>query len=133
MIEYYATTIVKPAGSDHPSIPEYKFEFVPFEHLRGRCDKNVHLTGIDAYKFCYLTLYSYNWKVWLKEKIKLYVLDVFDHVNYVDVIGKVSIISLLYEKDKNGKPSKRRIIEIEDKRFVRLKWFFNANNRKFIK
>ena len=53
-IKFYATTIVKPAGSDHPSNPKYKFEFVPFEHLSCWCDKNVHLTGIDAYKFCYI-------------------------------------------------------------------------------
>ena len=48
----------------------------------------------------------------------MYVLDIFDHVNYVDVIGRVSTISPVYENDKNGKPLKRRIIEIEDKRFV---------------
>ncbi|XP_075658745.1 TMV resistance protein N-like [Castanea sativa] len=46
MIKFYATTIVEPAGLDHPSIPKYKFEFVPFEHLSGRCDKNVHLTDV---------------------------------------------------------------------------------------
>ena len=38
-----------------------------------------------------------------------------------DVIGRVSTISPVYENDKNGKPSKRRIVETEDKRFVRLK------------
>nr|POE66483.1 replication protein a 70 kda dna-binding subunit b [Quercus suber] len=76
-IKFYATTIVKPAGSDNLSIPKYKFEFVPFEHLSGRCDKNVHLT---------------------------------------DVIGRVSTIFPVYENDKNGKPLKRRIIKIEDKR-----------------
>ena len=54
MINFCATTIVKRAGSDDLSIPEYKFEFVPFEHLSGRCDKNVHLTGIAAYEFCYI-------------------------------------------------------------------------------
>ena len=54
MIKFYGTTIVKPAGSDHPSIPKYKFEVVPFEYLSDLCDKNVHLTGIDAYKFCYI-------------------------------------------------------------------------------
>ncbi|XP_050275044.1 replication protein A 70 kDa DNA-binding subunit D-like isoform X2 [Quercus robur] len=81
MIKFYATTIVKPAESDHPSIPKYKFECVLFEHLSGRCDKKVHLT---------------------------------------DVIGKVSTISPVYEKDKDGKPLKRRIIKIEDKRKLKI-------------
>ena len=44
--------------------------------------------------------------------VELYVLNMYDHVNYVDVIGKVSVISPFVWKDINGEQLKRRIIEI---------------------
>ena len=61
----------------------------------------------------------------------MYVLNMYDHVNYLDVIGKVSVISPFVWKDINGEQLKRRIIEIQDKRLIELNFFLILRMENF--